>query len=274
MANAAFTQQVSTRLNSLKFRFNRKLAAILFLLLRHKSAGSLGALAGFAIGVLFTWKFLRSPLRLRKKQEGICPSSSGGAASPEDGATLSSNSSQQIHNGMDVVGDFHSPAKVALAQSVKKKLYGGRKMTCRLLGVILEENSPEELQEHATVRSSVVEVLLEVGSQCDIYLLERILDDDCEERVLSALGNAGLFKTGVLMKEKVLFCSTENGRSSFVRQLEPDWHIDTNTDIISQQSRFIRNQLHISPAGSSFAVGSNIFSSSSFELYFTECGAD
>ncbi|KAI8558311.1 hypothetical protein RHMOL_Rhmol04G0081300 [Rhododendron molle] len=33
---------------------------------------------------------------------------------------------------------------------------------------------------------------------------------------------------------QVLFCSTENGRTSFVRQLEPDWHIDMNPDIIFQ----------------------------------------
>jgi hypothetical protein len=33
---------------------------------------------------------------------------------------------------------------------------------------------------------------------------------------------------------QVLFSSTENGRSSFVRQLEPDWHIDTNQEIVSQ----------------------------------------
>ncbi|XP_044983547.1 uncharacterized protein LOC123450278 [Hordeum vulgare subsp. vulgare] len=36
------------------------------LLFRHKSAGSLGAVAGFAIAVVFAWKFLRSssPVRL------------------------------------------------------------------------------------------------------------------------------------------------------------------------------------------------------------------
>lgn len=33
---------------------------------------------------------------------------------------------------------------------------------------------------------------------------------------------------------QVLFCSTENGRSSFVRQLEPDWHIDSNPEIVTQ----------------------------------------
>lgn len=36
------------------------------------------------------------------------------------------------------------------------------------------------------------------------------------------------------MKLQVLFCSKEVGRTSFVRQLEPDWHIDSNREISSQ----------------------------------------
>lgn len=36
------------------------------------------------------------------------------------------------------------------------------------------------------------------------------------------------------MHPQVLFCSTETGRSSFVRQLEPDWHIDTNPEVLFQ----------------------------------------
>ena len=35
---------------------------------------------------------------------------------------------------------------------------------------------------------------------------------------------------------QVLFCGTEVGRTSFVRQLESDFHIDTNLDIVSQLS--------------------------------------
>lgn len=35
---------------------------------------------------------------------------------------------------------------------------------------------------------------------------------------------------------QVLFCSTEVGRTSFVRQLEADFHIDTSLDIVSQLS--------------------------------------
>ncbi|KAK6141163.1 hypothetical protein DH2020_025081 [Rehmannia glutinosa] len=117
-------------------------------------------------------------------------------------------------------------------------------VTCRLVGVILEESSPEELQKQATVKSSVLEVLLEITKFCDLYLMERVLDDESEitnwldefvqKKVLTALEDAGVFTSGGLVKDKVLFCSTENGRTSFVRQLEPDWHIDSNPEIITQ----------------------------------------
>lgn len=36
------------------------------------------------------------------------------------------------------------------------------------------------LQKQATVRSSVVEVLLEITKFCDLYLMERVLDDESE----------------------------------------------------------------------------------------------
>lgn len=95
-----------------------------------------------------------------------------------------------------------------------------------------------------------------------------------QAKVLQALETAGVFTSGGLVKDKVpnpiklsqkiitrkfsgnlvqpnktmsrlsqycdmknmqvLFCSTEMGRSSFVRQLEPDWHIDTNPEISTQ----------------------------------------
>jgi hypothetical protein len=109
-------------------------------------------------------------------------------------------------------------------------------VTCQLIGVVFEEKSPEELQKHATVRPSVVELLLEISKYCDFYLMETVLDDKSEENALAALESAGLFKTGRLNKEKVLFCSSEVGRTSFVRQLESDFHIDTSLEIISQLS--------------------------------------
>ncbi|XP_039166127.1 peroxisome biogenesis protein 22-like isoform X2 [Eucalyptus grandis] len=75
-------------------------------------------------------------------------------------------------------------------------------VTCRSLGVILEESSPEELQKRATVRSSVSEVLLQITKFCDLYLMETVLDDESEKRVLQALEYAGVFTSGGLIEEK------------------------------------------------------------------------
>ncbi|KAF5746047.1 peroxisome biogenesis protein 22 isoform X1 [Tripterygium wilfordii] len=167
----------------------------------------------------------------------------------------------------NAVDEFFQPVKPTLGQIVRQRLSEGRKVTCRLAGVILEESSPEELQKQATVRSSVLEVLLEITKFCDLYLMERVLDDDSERNVLLALENAGVFTSGGLIKDKVLFCSTEIGRTSFVRQLEPDWHIDTNPEIVTQLARFIKYQLHISPSRPE-RTASNVFSSTSLEQFF------
>ncbi|KAM0824679.1 hypothetical protein ACQ4PT_070035 [Festuca glaucescens] len=142
------------------------------------------------------------------------------------------------------------------------------KVTCQLIGVVFEEKSPEELQKQATVRPSVVELLLEISKYCDFYLMETVLDDKSEENALTALESAGLFRTGGLIKEKVLFCSSEVGRTSFVRQLESDFHIDTSLEIISQLSRFIRCQLFVSSVEGG-QLSANVFNSLSLEQFFS-----
>ncbi|KAJ4982256.1 hypothetical protein NE237_033093 [Protea cynaroides] len=209
---------------------------------------SIGALVGLAIAtIVFTWRLLRTPptnQRRRPKRQAEIPSSAGvntysGAVTVASGLT----SSLEDTRAQNVIDEFFQPVKPTLGQIVRQRLREARKVTCRLLGVILEENSPEELQKQATVRSSVLEVLLEITKFCDLYLMERILDDESGEKVLLALENAGIFTSGGLVKDKVLFCSIENGRTSFVRQLEPDWHIDTNPEIIFQLSRFIKPKL-------------------------------
>lgn len=261
----SLTLQVLNLFRSVGKQLNHKISEIVMILVNNKNAGSLGALAGFAIAVAFTWKFLRSPSRSqrgRRKRIGSASTTSANSQASEDA------SNSEIHPPVDAVDEFHPSMNLTVGQIVRRKLNGGRKMTCQLLGVIFEESSPEELQKHATVRPSVVEVLSEIAKCCDLYLMERILDDESGERALMALEDAGLFKTGGLIKDKVLFCSTENGRSSFVRQLEPDWHVDTNLDIISQLARFIRYQLHIWPLDSGFSA-SNVFSTTSLEHYFS-----
>ncbi|GLT25919.1 hypothetical protein SLA2020_010170 [Shorea laevis] len=200
---------------------------------------SVGAVVGLAVAIVFTYRLMQSPgkpQRRQLKRQAPTTSSSG-------------------------------PVKPTLRQIVRQKLSEGRKITCRLLGVVLEESSPEELQKQATVRSSALEVLLEITKFCNLYLMERVLDDESEKNILLALQNAGIFTAGGLVKDKVLFCSTENGRTSFVHQLEPDWHIDTNPEIVSQLARFIKFQLHISPFRPERSPA-NVFSSPSLEHFF------
>ncbi|KAE8668303.1 Peroxisome bioproteinsis protein 22 [Hibiscus syriacus] len=232
---------------------------------------SVGAIAGLAVAIIFTYRFMRSPAappgRQPKRQT---PSTSSSSISTQSNATLTPSgvcSPSEDLRAQNVVDEFFHPVKPTLGQIIRQKLSEGRKVTCRLVGVILEESSPEELQKQATVRSSVLDVLLEITKFCDLYLMERVIDDESEKNVLLALENAGIFTSGGMVKDKVLFCSTENGRTSFVRQLEPDWHIDTNPEILSQLARFIKYQLHISPVGSE-RTAANVFSSPSLEHFF------
>ncbi|KAG2574952.1 hypothetical protein PVAP13_7KG396600 [Panicum virgatum] len=221
---------------------------------------SLTTLAAISVTLLFAWKMLRAPQEQpRRPRRRAAPSSSNTSSRSRPGALTAT----------DVCSSADSRAHEALTleQLVRHKLSEGRRVTCRLLGVILEETTPEELQNHVTVRTSVVDVLLEIAKFCDVYLMERVIDDESEEKVLSALSEAGLFASGALIKDKVLFCSTENGRTSFVRQLEPDWHIDTSPEIVHQLARFIKYQLHISPQRQE-RIASNVFSSPSLEQYF------
>lgn len=241
--------------------------------LQNLDSRSVGAIAGFAVAIIFTCRLLRSSnghQRRQPKRQTPAPSSSTSSVGLNSNAQLTSSgvcSSSEDLSAQNVVDEFFQPVKPTLGQIVRQKLSEGRKVTCRLLGIILEENSPEDLQKQATVRSSVLEVLLEITKYCDLYLMETVLDDESEKRVLLALEDAGVFTSGGLVKDKVLFCGMENGRTSFVRQLEPDWHIDSNPEIISQLARFIKYQLHVAPSRHERST-SNVFSSPSLEQFF------
>ncbi|CAN0896975.1 Peroxisome biogenesis protein 22 [Linum grandiflorum] len=237
--------------------------------LRNLDSRSVGAIAGLALAMVFTWRLLRSPSAPPRRQPKrqtptrTSTSSAGATQSIPSGDRSSSDDSR----AQNVVDEFFQPVKPTLGQVVRQKLSEGRKVTCRLVGVILEESNPEELQKQATVKPSVLEVLSEITKYCDLYLMERVLDDESEKKVLDALESAGVFASGGLVKDKVLFSSTETGRTSFVRQLEPDWHIDSSPEIITQLARFIKYQLHVSPTKLERCPG-NVVSSPSLEQFF------
>ncbi|XP_057796621.1 peroxisome biogenesis protein 22-like [Salvia miltiorrhiza] len=235
---------------------------------RDLDSRSVGAIAGLAFALVFTWRLLRTPSEPERRQSKR-PASSSGVSSAETVNASSSGASNPSGDSttQNVIDEFFQPVKPTLGQIVRQRLSEGRKVTCRLLGVILEESTPEELQKQVTVRSSVLEVLLEITKFCDLYLMERVLDDESEKKVLVALEDAGVFTSGGLVKDKVLFCGTENGRTSFVRQLEPDWHIDSNPEITTQLARFIKYQLHVSSVNLE-RPASNVFTAPSLEQFF------
>ncbi|KAH7443255.1 hypothetical protein KP509_02G027400 [Ceratopteris richardii] len=226
-----------------------------------------GTVAAFAIALICTWKYMKAAENRRKRLEKREETEEGSSTSSTSGASTSISLHQTQSSQRSVKNLVaEAPIELTMAQVVKRQLNGGRKMTCQLLGVILQESSPEELQKHAVVRPEVVDVLIELARACDLYLMTRLLDDESEANVLAALENAGLFSVG-LNRNKVLFCSTEAGRSSFVRQLEPDWHVDTSLETISQLSRFIRHELHISPIGPNHSAP-NVLNAATLEGYF------
>ncbi|KAL7142271.1 hypothetical protein ABFS83_08G112800 [Erythranthe nasuta] len=230
----------------------------------HMDSRSVGAIAGLAFAIVFTWRLLSTPQRRQPKPQA--PAASTSSAAVHSRETVNTNTNPTEDTTQNVIDEFFQPVKPTLGQIVRQRLSDGRKVTCRLVGVILEESSPEELQQ-ATVRSSVLEVLLEITKFCDLYLMERVLDDESQDKVLVALEEAGVFTSGGLVKDKVLFCSTESGRTSFVRQLEPDWHIDSNPNIITQLSRFIKYQLYISDVKLE-RPASNVVTAASLEQFF------
>ncbi|CAO1943612.1 unnamed protein product [Urochloa humidicola] len=200
---------------------NRRVTDIVTLFFNHKSAGSLGAVAGFAIAVVFAWRFLRPSQGRPRRPAPKRPPPNPAAGAPDS----------VVSNAPEPVGDS---GMLVTRQIVAKRLSGCRKVTCQLLGIVFEEKTPEELQKHATVRPSVLELLLEISRHCDLYLMETVLDDRSEENALIALESAGLFRTGGLMKEK----------------------------------RFIRCQLFISSMEGG-QLAANIFNSPSLEQFFT-----
>ncbi|XP_043688193.1 peroxisome biogenesis protein 22-like isoform X2 [Telopea speciosissima] len=171
-----------------------------------------GVIAGLAIAIVFTWRLLRTPPTPRRRQPKRLsqrPSSSGVSHTAEGIVASGVNSSLEDSRAQNVIDEFFLPVKPTLGQVVRQKLSEGRKVTCRLLGVILEESHPEELQKQATVRSSVLEVLLEITKFCDLYLMERILDDESGVRAIfptywqSNIGVIALFHENIKMMQGV-----------------------------------------------------------------------
>lgn len=247
-----------------------KLSQILAFFVKYKQASSFGAIAGFAIALICTWRYFRGALPRPRRGKRQMPPARALPDSSTEGAVATSvaHGITQATKRGEAAAPAAAPAQLTLASIVRRQLNGGRRVTCQVAGVLLQEGSPEALQGGATVRVEAVDVVKELASACDLYLLVRVLDDASQDAVLAALEAAGLLAPGVVNRHKVLFCGTDVGVVSFVRQLEPDWHIDSSAKVIDQLKRFVRHELHIAAPGES-VVATNVVSTPTLERYFS-----
>ncbi|KAJ7524775.1 hypothetical protein O6H91_17G020900 [Diphasiastrum complanatum] len=193
-------------LKGLSATFTVKISHLVTLIFHHKNTSSLGAIAGLAIALLCTWKYVKVLARRRKKIQK--PEHISSTFSAPEGAAIGTSTAvtkgiMQPTQRSGTIPEASAPFEVSLAQLVRQQLLGGRKVTCQLLGIILEETSAEELQKHAVVRPHVVEVLLELTGACDMYIFAKVLDDESEVSVLAALDAVGAFSLGGLTRNKV-----------------------------------------------------------------------
>lgn len=53
---------------------------------------------------------------------------------------------------------------------------------------------------------------------------------------------------------RLLFCSTLEGKASFVRQLEPELHVDAHPRTVSDLQRFVKQLVLVAPPGQQAAL--------------------
>lgn len=90
-----------------------------------------------------------------------------------------------------------------------------------------------------SVRAAAVGYLKRFAKVADLYFIVWVESDGGEGEVRDALREAGVFGAG-LDERKVVFCETEGGRVSVVRQLEPQLHIDGREGVVVALQRFIK----------------------------------
>uniref|UniRef100_A0A2P2MQC7 Uncharacterized protein n=2 Tax=Rhizophora mucronata TaxID=61149 RepID=A0A2P2MQC7_RHIMU len=109
-----------------------KMSDLLPISLRHLDSRSVGAIAGFAVAIVFTWRLLRSPggpQRRQPKCQGPTTSSSVATTQSNAPAMLSGIcSSSEDLRAQNVVDDSFHPVKPNLGQMVRQKLSEGRKV--------------------------------------------------------------------------------------------------------------------------------------------------
>jgi hypothetical protein len=223
--------------------------------------------------LLFAYYQLRRPTPPDRSQQA---GAAGSAAAPGAGGRLgqasaaSSAAAAKAGSGSTQQQDLASATP--LGRAVRSRLGSMRKVTISALGSLTEEWVSTDLQEGATLRPAAVDIMREVASCADAYIITQVQDDVGQAVMLGALEAAGLVGSapGQILPHHVLFCSTLDGKVSVVRQIEPDLHIDGAGKTIEDLKRFMPQLLHITQPGTAAAGAgsSNVRSSTSLAAYF------
>jgi len=82
-------------------------------------------------------------------------------------------------------------------------------------------------------------------------MLARVEDDIGQAAVTGALEAAGLLGLGPaqLPPQRLLFCSTQAGKLSIVRQIEPELHMDGDAATVEELRRFVPHLLCMGGGG-------------------------
>jgi hypothetical protein len=205
--------------------------------------------------------------------------SSAAAGSSRSSGPAASGTSQQQASSSAAAAKPASAAMTApelqglssTARAVRTHLAGVRRVTISAPGVLLDQTTPEELQDSATLRPGVEELLKEVASCADVYVIAHVEDDVGQAAVQGVMDAAGLVgaKVGCIKQHKILFCSTAEGKISMVRQLEPDLHIDAAAPTVQELKRFMPQLLHVTCGGAMAATGApNVGHAASLAAFF------
>lgn len=130
---------------------------------------------------------------------------------------------------------------------LRSQLSGIRTVTLSVPGILLEQWEPSELEEEATVRPDAAEIVKEMASCMNTYLMSQVSSDVGEAVVRGALEAAGVIGKGPrqVPPHQLILCDTLKGKVAIVRQIEPDLHFDGDHNTVNELERFIPQQLHI-----------------------------
>lgn len=143
------------------------------------------------------------------------------------------------------------PAALSGLALVTRRLAGATCVTVSVPGVLLEERTPGQLEESATVLPAAAEVVRHMLSGASVYLLAQVDSDVGEAVVRAVLDHAGLLGRGAgqLPPHRLLFCGSLDGKVSVVRQLEPGLHVDAHPGTVHALQRFVPRLLLVATPG-------------------------